>query len=81
MFYAYGLFTEWVASWEEVEEADRPAHHKPKRTLSVFFNGIGVFVVNIQPESQKTNSSDDAQEILRQLSAVCYPDGPEMAKQ
>jgi hypothetical protein len=80
MFYACHFSTEWMASWEEVQEVERPSHHQPKRMLTVFFSGIGEFCMNSLPKSQKINSTYYAQKILHPLSAVCCPDRAEMAK-
>jgi hypothetical protein len=49
--------------------------------VTVFFNGIGAFFVNFLLKGQKMNGTDSAQEILHPLSAVCYPDGPEIVQQ
>jgi hypothetical protein len=69
-----------VASWEEVEEVERPSYHQSKGMLTVFFNGMGVFFIKFLPEGQKMNSICNAQKILRSLSAICCPYRPKMAQ-
>jgi hypothetical protein len=57
MFYAYDHRTRWVASWDDVDEIERPSHFHQKTMFTIFFNGTGEYKIAILPEGQKVNSA------------------------
>jgi hypothetical protein len=42
LFYAYHCETMLTASWDDVEEIERPSHFHEKTVLVIFFNGTRV---------------------------------------
>jgi hypothetical protein len=75
MFYSYHERTQWVASWEEATEVERPSHYHRKTMLTAFFNGTGEFLIDILPEELKMNSAYFATNVIDVLAQSCYPDG------
>jgi histone-lysine N-methyltransferase SETMAR len=75
LFYHYDQQRMWVASWEDVEEIERPSNHQKKTMLTVFFNGSGQFMMNLLPAREKMNSKYFEKEIIQTLGASCYPNG------
>jgi histone-lysine N-methyltransferase SETMAR len=75
LFYHYERECVWAASWEDIGEIERPSHHQKKTMMTVFFNGSGAFSINLLPQGQKMNSNYFAENIIRPLSALCYPNG------
>jgi hypothetical protein len=75
MFYEYHYETIWTASWEEVDELERPAHYHRKTMVTGFLNGIWHYFVNIMPRSRSIDTSYFAGEIIGGLKDVCYPEG------
>jgi hypothetical protein len=53
VFYAYDHRTSWAASWDVVDEIDRPSHFHQKAMFAIFFNGTVEYKVAIPPEGQK----------------------------
>jgi homoaconitase/3-isopropylmalate dehydratase large subunit len=35
MFHVYHHLTQWVASWEDIEEVERPTNHQKKRMVTM----------------------------------------------
>jgi hypothetical protein len=50
MFYVYGHRTSWIASWDDVDEIERPLHFHQKAMFMIFFNGAGEYNTAILPE-------------------------------
>jgi histone-lysine N-methyltransferase SETMAR len=65
----------WVASWDDVDEIERPSHFNQKTMLTIFFNGTGEHKIAILPEGQKMNSSYFVECVLSPLIEVCNPRG------
>jgi histone-lysine N-methyltransferase SETMAR len=75
IFYSYNHRTQWVASWEELDEVERPSHYHRKTMVTVFFNGTGDFLIDILPEGLKMNSTYFANNIIDVIAGSCYPNG------
>jgi hypothetical protein len=75
MIYAYDHRTNWVASWDDVDEIERPSHLHQKTMFRVFFNGTGEYKILIPPDGQKVNSAYFIESVLRPLDEICYPQG------
>jgi histone-lysine N-methyltransferase SETMAR len=75
MFYAYDHPTGWVASWDDVDEMDRPSHFHWRTMFTVFFNDTGEYKIAILPEGQKVNSAYSSEFVLRPLAEICHPQG------
>jgi hypothetical protein len=75
IFYAYDHRTRWIASWDDVDEIERPSHFHQKTMLTVFFNGTGEYKIAILLEGQKMNSAYFIESVLRPLAKICYPQG------
>jgi hypothetical protein len=75
MFYAYNHRTRWAASWDDVDEIERPSHLHQKTMFTVFFNGTGEYKIMITPDGQKVNSAYFIESLLRPLAEICYPQG------
>jgi hypothetical protein len=75
MFYVYDHRTKWVASWDDVDEIERPSHLHQKTRFTVFFNGTGEYNIAIPPDGQKVNSAYFIKSVLRPLAEICYPQG------
>jgi hypothetical protein len=75
MFYAYHHKTQWVASWEEIEEVQRPTHHQKRRVFTVFFNGTGQCFTDYLPEDVKMNSTYYCRQVITPLYEACERDG------
>jgi histone-lysine N-methyltransferase SETMAR len=73
LFYHYDQQHMWAASWEEVDDLERPSHHQKKTMLTVFFNGTGQFFMNLMPPREKMNSKYFEREIIQNLGILCYP--------
>jgi hypothetical protein len=67
MFYGYHHETVWAASWEEVDELERPTHYHRKRMVTVFFNGRGQSFLNILLQSRSMDTRCSAGEIIGEL--------------
>jgi hypothetical protein len=52
MFYADNHRTTWVASWEDIDELERPLHSQQKTILTILFNGTGEYNIAILPARQ-----------------------------
>jgi hypothetical protein len=74
MFHQYHHETTWGASWEEVDELERPTDYHRRRIVTAFFNCTGQYLVNILPRSRCIDTKYFAQEILSGLEDVCYPE-------
>jgi hypothetical protein len=74
MFYDYDYETTWAASWEEVDELERPTHCHRKTIVIVFLTGPGQFFLNILLWSRSMDTNYFAGEIVRGLEDVCYPE-------
>jgi hypothetical protein len=77
MMYADDHHTMWVASWDDVDEMERPSHFHQKTMFTVFFNGTGKYTIVILPKGQKMNSTYFIECVLRPLIEICYPQGGE----
>jgi hypothetical protein len=64
MFYETHHDTIWLASWEEPKEFQNPTHHQKKSMVTIFFNGVGQFYVDVLPQKQKMNSAYFTERIL-----------------
>jgi hypothetical protein len=53
MFQAYSYRTMWVASWDAVEEVERPSHFQWKRMLAILLTGTGGYNIAILPAGQR----------------------------
>jgi hypothetical protein len=65
----------WAASWEEVDELERPTHYHRKTMVSVSVNGRGEYFLNGLPRSRSIDTSYFTGEIIGELEDVCYPEG------
>jgi hypothetical protein len=65
----------WVASWDKVDELERPMHYHGKAKVTRFFNGIGEYLLNSLPQNQSMDAKHFAAEIVSGLEDVCYPEG------
>jgi hypothetical protein len=70
IFYAYDHITRCVASWDDVDEIERPSHFHQKTTFTVFFNGTGECKTAILPEGQKVNSAYFIKHVLCLLAEI-----------
>jgi hypothetical protein len=75
MFYAYNHRTRWAASWDDIDEIERPSHFHQKTMFTVFFNGTGEYKITILPEGQKVNCAYFIEFLLRPSAEICYPQG------
>jgi hypothetical protein len=75
MFYAHDHQMRWVASWDDVDEIERPSHFHQKTMFTVFFNGTGECKITILPEGQNVNSACFMESVLCPLADTCYPQG------
>jgi hypothetical protein len=75
MVYAYDHRTRWVASWDDVDEIERPSHFHQKTMFTVFLNGTWEYKITIPPDGQKVNSAYFIESVLRPLAEICYPQG------
>jgi hypothetical protein len=75
MFYAYDHRTRSVASWDDVDETERPSHLHQKTRFTVFFNGTGEYKIVIPPDGQQVNGAHFLESVLRPLAEICYPQG------
>jgi histone-lysine N-methyltransferase SETMAR len=75
MFYGYHHEITWAASWEEVDELERPMHYHSKTMVTAFFNGTWHYFLNIFPRSRCMDTSYFAGEIIGGLEHICYPEG------
>jgi hypothetical protein len=75
MFYTYDHRTRWVASWDDVDEIERPSHFHQKTRFTVFFNSTGEHNIAILPAGQKVNSAYFIESVLRPFAEICYPQG------
>jgi hypothetical protein len=64
-----------AASWEEVEQLERPTRYHRKRIVTVLFNGTGEYFLNILPRSGSMDTKDFAEEIVGGLEDISYPEG------
>jgi hypothetical protein len=74
-FYAYDHRTRWGASWDDVDEIERPSHLHQKTMFTVFFNGTGEYKILIPPDGQKVNSEYFIESVLHPLAEICHPQG------
>jgi hypothetical protein len=65
----------WAASWDDVEEIERPSHFHEKTIFVIFFNGIGDYKTVILPQGQRMNSTFFIEYVIRPLAGFCYPEG------
>jgi histone-lysine N-methyltransferase SETMAR len=65
LFHDYCQPTRWVASWEEVEEVQRPTHKQAKTMVTIFFNGRGGWTIDLLPKGTKMNSSYFVDNVLQ----------------
>jgi histone-lysine N-methyltransferase SETMAR len=75
LFYHYDQKQMWCASWEDVEDIERPSHHQKKTMVTVFFSGAGNFTINLLPQGQKMNANYFAENVIGPLSNLCFPNG------
>jgi hypothetical protein len=75
MFYACDHRTKWVASWDDVDEIERPSPFHQKTAFSVFFNGTRQYKIVILPEGQKMNTTYCIKYVLLPLTEICDPQG------
>jgi hypothetical protein len=71
IFYENHHDTAWLASWEEPEEFQKPTHHQKKSMVTIFFNGVGQFYVNVFSQRQKMNSAYYPERILTGVAKMC----------
>jgi hypothetical protein len=67
--------TLWAASWEEVDELERPTHYHWKRMVTVFCNGTREYSMNILPRSRSMDISSFAGEYSGGLEDICDAEG------
>jgi hypothetical protein len=65
----------WTASWDDVEEIEKPSHFHEKMMFVIFFNGIGDYKTVILPQGQRMNSTFFIECVIRPLAGTCYPEG------
>jgi hypothetical protein len=79
MFHAYDHQTRLVASWDDVDEFERPSHFHQKTMFTVFFNGTKeckiAIAIAILPEGQKMNTAYFIESVLCHLPEIYYPQG------
>jgi hypothetical protein len=75
VFYAYDHRTRWVASWDDVDETERPSHFHQETMFMVFINTTGEYKIAILPEGQKVNSAYFMESLLHPLAEICYSQG------
>jgi histone-lysine N-methyltransferase SETMAR len=75
MFYDYDHRTRLIASWDSVDEIERPSHFRQKTMLTVFFNGTRECKIAILPKGQKVNGAYFIESLLRPLAEICYGQG------
>jgi hypothetical protein len=75
MFYDYNHRTRWLASWDDVNELERPSHFHQKTMFTVFFIGTGEYKIVIPPDGQKVNSAYFIESVMCPLAEICYPQG------
>jgi hypothetical protein len=54
--YAYHIRIMWTLCPENVDEVQRPSHVAKKTITIVFFNGAGLYMIDILPQKQKTGA-------------------------
>jgi hypothetical protein len=52
---------------------EHPSHYHKKIMLSVFFNGIGQFLIDILPEGMKMDTDYFADNIIDEMARLYYP--------
>jgi hypothetical protein len=75
MFCVYDHRTRLVASWDDIDESERPSHLHQKTMFTVSFNGTGEYKIAILPEGQKVNSTYFIESVQRPLAEICHPQG------
>jgi hypothetical protein len=75
LFYAYHHETMCAASWDDVDEIERPSHFHKKTMFVIFFNGTGDHTSVILPQGQRMNTIFFIECELRSLAGFCYPEG------
>jgi hypothetical protein len=75
MFCAYDHPTRLVASWDDIDEFERPSHFHQKTMFAVFFNGTGEYKIAIFPEGKEENSAYFSESVLRLLAEISHPQG------
>jgi histone-lysine N-methyltransferase SETMAR len=75
LFYAYHHETMLAASWDDVDEIERPSHFHEKTMFVIFFNGTGDHTSVILPQEQRMNSTSFIECVIRPLAGFCYPEG------
>jgi hypothetical protein len=75
LFYAYRRETAWAASWDDVDEIERPSHFHKKTMFVIFFNGIGDYTSVILPQGQRMNRTFFSECVIRSLAGLCSPEG------
>jgi hypothetical protein len=75
MFYAYHHRTRWVASWDDVDEIERPSHFHQKTMFTVFLNGTGEHKIAILSEGHKVNSAYSIESVRRPLAEIYCQQG------
>jgi hypothetical protein len=64
----------WVASWDDVDEIERPSHFQQKTMLTIFFNRTGECKMEILPPGQTMNSTYFLECVLGPLMEVYCPE-------
>jgi transposase len=73
MFYEHDHETMWVASWEEVDELERPTHYHRKTMITPFFNGTGECFLNMLSQNRSVDTNYFVGEIVSGLEDVRSP--------
>jgi hypothetical protein len=75
MFHACDYQTRWAASWDDVDEIERPSHFHQKTVFTIFFNGTGEYKIAILPKGEKMTSLSFIKSVMHPLAEICYPQG------
>jgi hypothetical protein len=80
MLYEHHHETMWVASWEEVDELERPTHYRRKTMITLFFNGTGESFLNMLLQNRSVDTITLLERLLADWKTCVIPQGETRTK-